>query len=75
MSQEIFSSAAKLCELRATTYTFRDGFFLDEPLIDFSHEPSPAEAHDCFNKALEEVDRAATERGVDHISYIWEWQT
>jgi hypothetical protein len=74
MPKETFSQAAKLCDLRATTYTFRDGIFLDEPLIDFTKEADPLNARNCFNGALETVDRAKTDRGVDHISYIWEWR-
>jgi len=75
MSEATFAQAKQRCGLKATTYTYRDGIFLDEPLIDFSREDNPEAAHVCFNKALEAVDRAATERGATHISYIWEWRT
>ena len=74
MPEETFSQAAGLCGLRATTYTFRHGILLDEPLVDFTQEPDPAKAHICFDGALDKIDRAKTERGVDHISYIWEWR-
>ena len=75
MSQERFAAAARKCQLKATTYLYRDGIFLDEPLVDFSREPDPDRAKSCFNDALDQIDRAMTERGVDHISYIWEWRT
>ena len=74
MSKATFTSAAKKCDLRNTTYLYRDGILLDEPLIDFTKESSPAKAHECFNSALEDVDREATERGATHVSYIWEWR-
>mgnify|MGYP000557149898 CR=1 FL=1 len=75
MSRETFETAARHCGLNATTYTYRDGWLLDEPLIDFSGEPKPDEAHQCFNRGLETADREMTERGVTSISYIWEWKT
>ena len=75
MSKARFAEAAGRCQLRATAYTYRDGFFLDEPLVDFSKEPDPGKAVSCFNHALDQIDRAMTERGVDHISYIWEVRT
>lgn len=75
MSEARFREAARRCQLKATTYLYRDGILLDEPLIDFSREPDPDRALSCFDKALEQIDRAMTERGADHISYIWEWQT
>lgn len=74
LSRETFSEAANRCELTATTYTFRDGIFLDEPLIDFTREQPPSNAHECFNEALEQIDREKTKKGVEHISYIWEWR-
>ena len=75
MSKERFAEAARRCRLKATTYTYRDGFLLDEPLVDFSREPNPGRAMSCFRDALEQIDRAMMERGVDHISYIWEWRS
>lgn len=75
MSEATFAEARQQCGLTATTYIYRDGFFLDEPLVDFSRERDPDGAHNCFNKALEAADREATERGATHISYIWEWRT
>jgi hypothetical protein len=72
MSKARFAEAARRCELKATTYTYRDGYFLDEPLVDFTREPDPAKAVRCFDDALSEIDRTMTERGVDHIGYIWE---
>jgi hypothetical protein len=74
MSRATFAEAARKCTLHLTTYTYRDGLLLDEPLIDFTREPEPAKAHACFNAALEEVDREMTARGVKNISYIWEWR-
>jgi hypothetical protein len=74
MSRATFADAARRCALDLTTYTYRDGLVLDEPLIDFTKEPEPAKAHACFNAALEKVDREMTKRGVDHISYVWEWR-
>lgn len=74
MSQTTFSDAARRCGLRATTYLYRNGILLDEPLIDFTKEPEPQEALRCFNAALEKIDRSMTERVVEHISYIWEWR-
>lgn len=75
ISKALFGEAAKRCALRLTTYTYRDGLLLDEPLIDFSKEPDPLKARACFDAALEKIDREMTERGFDHISYIWEWRT
>src|SRR3954470_11386839 len=75
MSKDRFAQAARRCYLKLTTYTFRDGVFLDEPLVDFSKESDPRKAVSCFNAALDEIDRSMTERGVDHISYIWEVRT
>ena len=74
MSRATFAEAARKCALRLTTYTYRDGLLLDEPLVDFTKEPEPAKAHACLNAALEMVDREMTARGVEHISYIWEWR-
>ena len=74
MSKAAFMSAAEKCGLRDTTYLYRDGILIDEPLIDFTKETDPAKAHECFNSALQDVDREATERGGKHISYIWEWR-
>lgn len=75
MSHATFAEAAKRCDLSATTYTYRDGIFLDEPLVDFTKEPAPAKAETCFNLALEKIDGEATERGATHISYIWEFRS
>jgi len=75
MSRLYFEAAQKLCGFEATTYTPRDGFLLDEPLVDFSQGKDSRQAHDCFNRALEKLDRAATERGAIHISYIWEYKS
>ena len=75
MSEERFAQAARTCHLELTTYTYRDGFFLDEPLVDFSREADPNKAKSCLNEALERIDRAMTARGVDHIGYIWEYRT
>ena len=74
MSQATFDKAAAQCGLRQTTYTHRDGFFLDEPLIDFSREANPHKANECFGEALEKLDMEMTANGADHISYIWEWR-
>jgi hypothetical protein len=74
MSKATFMAAARKCDLGATTYLYRDGILIDEPLIDFTKEADPAKAHQCFNSALKEVDREAAERGASHISYIWEWR-
>ena len=74
MSKATFTEAARRCGLKATTYLYRDGVVLDEPLIDFTKELAPAKAHACFNSALEKRDREMIERGVKHISYIWEWR-
>jgi muramidase (phage lysozyme) len=74
MSEARFADAAGRCELKATTYTYRDGYFLDEPLVDFSRELDPSKALRCFNDALGQIDRGMTERGVAHISYIWEFR-
>jgi hypothetical protein len=74
MSKSMFLAAARKCSLRATTYLYRHGLLIDEPLIDFSKEPNPAKAHACFDAALDQLDRDATERGATHISYIWEWR-
>ena len=75
MSKQQFAAAAKRCDLRATTYTYRDGILLDEPLVDFSKEPDPDKAVRCFNDVLDQSDRALMEHGVEHISYIWETRT
>jgi hypothetical protein len=75
MSEATFAAAKKKCALQETTYLYRKGLLKDEPLIDFSREASPAQAHICFNAALQQVDREATERGATRISYIWEWKT
>jgi hypothetical protein len=75
MSKGRFAQAARICRLKATTYTYRDGFFLDEPLVDFSKEPEPNKALGCFNRALDQIDRAMMVRGVDHVSYLWENRT
>jgi len=75
MSQERFTQAALRCHLKLTTYTYRDGVFLDEPLVDFSKEQDPGKAVSCFEDALGQIDRAMAERGIDHISYIWEVRT
>ena len=75
MSKKRFAEGARRCDLKATTYTYRDGPFLDEPLVDFSKEPDPAKAVSCFNDALDQIDRAVMGRGVKHVSYIWEVQT
>ena len=72
MSHATFAEAARSCDLSATTYTDRDGIFSDEPLVDFTKEPAPANALTCFNLALEKIDREATERGAKHISRKWE---
>ena len=72
MPKATFQNAAGKCGLRATTYLYRDGILLDEPLIDFTKEPEPTKAQACFNAALQKVDREMTERGATHISYIWE---
>jgi hypothetical protein len=74
MSKARFAEAAERCELKQTTYTYRDGWFLDEPLIDFTREPDPDKAVNCFNDALGQIDRAMNERGVDHISYFWRFE-
>ena len=74
MPKATFLAAARKCALLATTYLYRHGFLLDEPLIDFTKEPDPVKAQACFNAALEEVDREATDRGATNISYIWEWR-
>jgi len=60
--------------LKATTYTYRDGLFVDEPLVDFTQERNPRKAHDCFNDALDKLDRAATAQGIKHISRMWEYR-
>ena len=75
MSKGQFAEAARRCDLKATTYTYRDGFFLDEPLVDFSKEADPGKAVSCFNDALDQIDRAVMGRGIDHVSYIWEVRT
>jgi hypothetical protein len=75
MSKARFGEAARRCKLKATTYTYRDGFFLDEPLVDFSNEPDPQKAVSCFNDAMNEIDRAMAARGVYHIGYIWDVRT
>jgi hypothetical protein len=75
MSHATFTDAAKRCELLATTYTYRDGIFLDEPLVDFTKEPASAKALTCFNLALEKIDREATERGATYIRRIWEFRS
>jgi len=74
MSRTTFAEAARRCALRVTTYTYRDGLLIDEPLIDFTEEREPAKAHACFNAALERVDQEIMARGVKHVSYIWEWR-
>jgi hypothetical protein len=71
MPRERFLQAAERCSLRATTYTYRDGIFIDEPVIDFTKEPNPSRAHRCFNQALDQIDRESPE---PRISYIWEWR-
>jgi hypothetical protein len=75
MTKADFADAASRCSLRATTYLYRDGILVDEPLIDFTKESRPAEAMKCFEAAMEQIDRGATERGVVHISRIWEYRT
>ncbi|MBW6532680.1 hypothetical protein KZ820_18210 [Sphingomonas sp. RRHST34] len=72
MSRALFGEAVKRCALRLTTYTYREGLLIDEPLVNFTKEPDPAKAHACFNAALDKITREMTERGVDHIGYIWE---
>lgn len=75
MSKERFAEAARRCRLNATTYIYRDGLFFDEPLIDFSRERNSRSAKACFTNALHQIDRAVTERGAEHVSYIWQWRT
>ena len=72
MSKARFVEAAGSCALKATTYTYRDGYFVDEPLVDFSRELNPAKAVRCFDDALGQIDRRMTVRGAEHIGYIWE---
>jgi hypothetical protein len=74
LAEATFSEAAKRCHLQATTYTYRNGFLLDEPLVDFSKEAEPPKALKCFNLALEKIDREATARGATHISRIWKYR-
>ncbi len=48
---------------------------LDEPLIDFSRETEPELAHQCFDRALETVDRRGIARNPNvGTGYIWEWR-
>ena len=72
MPEATFIAAKNKCVLRATTYRYRHGIIIDEPLIDFSKERDPTKASDCFDGALEQVGREATERSATHTSYIWE---
>ena len=76
MPRSNFEKAAKLCDLRATTYIARHKRMLDEPLINFSGEGRPEQAMRCFNRALEAIDpRAmADPASKGSVSYIWEWK-
>ena len=74
MPRASFDDAARRCHLTATTYTYRHGFVLDEPLIDFTREAEPEKAMRCFDFALGKIDREASERGVTNTSYIWEYR-
>jgi hypothetical protein len=76
MPRATFVEAANLCGLRKTSYTPRRWMGLDEPLIDFSREAEPEQAHQCFNHALETVDErtmASDHAFREHLSYIWAW--
>jgi hypothetical protein len=74
MPRKTFAAAAERCSLQSTTYTSRRGFFLDEPLIDFTHEPDSKKARSCFDKALEQIDLEELGRGTKGTGYIWEWR-
>ena len=74
MPKAFFDATVARCNLKSTIYTARDGIFIDEPLIDFSREKDPAQAHRCVNQALRKLDSEHLERtGAEHLSYIWEW--
>jgi hypothetical protein len=73
MPKWIFDAAVDRCHLEHTSYTSRKGWFLDEPLIDFSAEPDRAAAQVCFDKARDEIDSAyMAKTGATQVSYIWE---
>jgi len=73
MPKSLFDAAIARCHLQRTTYTSRNGWFLDEPLVDFSAEPNRDLAQQCFDKAREELDAAyMAKTGAAHVGYIWE---
>ena len=75
LTREHFADASERCGLEATTYTYRDGFLTDEPLVDFTNEQNSTESYECFADALDKIDREMTESGVTHFSRIWEYRT
>ena len=73
-SREQFQQISKRCGFTAVTYTphynFWSKFITNAPLIDFSQEKSPRQAHKCFDDNLFKVPAAYSSSG----SGVWDTQ-
>jgi hypothetical protein len=80
LPRERFNQLVEVCQLKATTYTPPSGFWqgvvTKEAVVDFSKEPNPEAASQCFYER--DVARQRTDEELQRdldVLFVWETRT
>jgi hypothetical protein len=75
LPESLFNQIAIQCDFRATSYQMTRSLLIEKPMIDFSREAHPKEAHKCFDAALQRHDREITDSSNPPASFGYVWDT